>query len=283
MHTKSYKYPLLNDKEFLYQKYITEGLSTIEIAKLVGAKTCNSARQALIRCNIPVRDGSEAQTHKRESDGFIFNEHSQQVIEGSLLGDGLLRAYNKKSKISYPLFSKVNKYRDHIEYVANQINLNNTSLRIRRDKYIYKNQTKFLQYYTLTTSSHIELLSMYRSWYPKWNGYKKLIPRTLVLTPTVLLHWFMDDGWATIRSRRDYEVHWNKKKQISIGLCTDCFSFVDHLFLQNELKTRLDLRFSIKALRNNQFRLILPQLQAEKFYSIIGPCPVPSLEYKWKL
>ena len=35
--------------------------------------------------------------------------------------------------------------------------------------------------------------------------------------------------------------------------------------------------------RGTGWRIFLPQSQAQKFFSIIGPCPVPSMEYKWKI
>src|SRR4051812_15045126 len=53
---QSFKYDLLNDKDWLYQKYVIEKISTEEIARLAGAKTANSARQALIRFGIELRN-----------------------------------------------------------------------------------------------------------------------------------------------------------------------------------------------------------------------------------
>ena len=110
------QYDLLNNKEWLYKKYVKEKLSTKDIKKLCGAKTSNSVRQALIRNNIKVRNVSEGLTCNRINDGFILNV---PVIEGSLLGDARLGIYNRKSDISNPYFSKKNIGKDHGSGVEN--------------------------------------------------------------------------------------------------------------------------------------------------------------------
>lgn len=59
MNNKSYKYPLLNDHDWLYKNYITNSLSTNKMRDMVGCKTSNSVRQALIRHGISLRNISE--------------------------------------------------------------------------------------------------------------------------------------------------------------------------------------------------------------------------------
>ena len=46
------KYEQLHNKIWLKTKYIDDGLSTLEIAELVGAKSAHSVAQALTRANI---------------------------------------------------------------------------------------------------------------------------------------------------------------------------------------------------------------------------------------
>lgn len=110
----SYKYSQLNDFDWLYEKYITNQISSLDISKLIGCKTSNSVRQALSRFNIPIRNISESLTIN--NDIVTIND---SVITGCLLGDGWLKRFNTNSEISYPYFIKKNKYRSHIEYVAN--------------------------------------------------------------------------------------------------------------------------------------------------------------------
>lgn len=62
MHTQSYRYPLLNDKDWLYEHYITESLSTKNIRDIIGCKSANRIIQALIRHDITIRNISEGLT-----------------------------------------------------------------------------------------------------------------------------------------------------------------------------------------------------------------------------
>ena len=107
---KSHRYKLLNDVQWLHDRYVVEGLSTKKIAKLVGAKTPNSVRQALQRASIEIRSVSDGLTINREDDGFVLRK---DVIEGGLLGDAGLRIWNKHSDASYPSYTRKNKYKDH--------------------------------------------------------------------------------------------------------------------------------------------------------------------------
>lgn len=73
------KYKLLNDKEWLYNKYIVEKNSMEIIAGLAGAKTSNSVGQSLDRFNIPKRSNSDGLTCKRETDHFVLNEQLEII------------------------------------------------------------------------------------------------------------------------------------------------------------------------------------------------------------
>ena len=203
------KYPLLNDKKWLYEKYIREGFGTIKICKLSGAKTPNSVRQALIKYNIPVRTIGDGLRINRKDDGLIINK---EVIDGCLLGDGFLCKWNKNSDVSFPYFAKRNKYYDHIKYVSN-----------------------------------------------------------------LLLHWFLDDG-------NSYQARKNSRtKQIIITLCSECFSKNNQEMIMDKVNNKFNLSMRLnKANSGVGYRIVVPQSKASLFYDIIGPCPVPSMEYKWK-
>jgi len=53
------------------------------------------------------------------------------------------------------------------------------------------------------------------------------------------------------------------------------------LFTKKKLE-KLELYFNVVKC-NFGWRLRLPQSQFAKFLAVIGPCPVESMEYKWKL
>ena len=275
---KSHRYPLLNDREWLYEHYIEHGLSTIQLAELAGAKTCNSARQALMRFGIKVRNYREGQVHKLEDDGLRMNEHTLEIIEGGLLGDAHMRKWRKQSNLSAPMFVRKNKYRDHVLYVSRELGLMDS--RVNEDK--NKCRGKIFTYYRFNTFSHDFLQPLYHKWYPASNNYEKVVPCDFVLNPVSLLHWFMDDGCSELRKRSDYKPSWHKKAQIAITFCSESFSRKENEFLINQLAS-LGIRASLsKTNKGKGYRIYVPQSQASAFFTLIGPPPVASLAYKWK-
>ena len=260
----------LNNSHWLREQYIDNGLSTIDIARLAGAKTPNSARQALLRHNIPVRDYREGQVHNRAHD-FILNE---SVIAGCLLGDGYLIKSNKESRIAAPYFAKANKYLEHIQYVA-------SFLFVEPDKFITPGTSicRGVECPVVHLRSHTDerLREIYEKWYPASNGYKKVVPTDLVLDETVLLHWFLDDG-SSYRRRKDSPV-----KQITITFACESFTKTEQEYLANQMLDKWGLFVNIRSYSDGTgWRMHLCQSQADLFFEIIGAPPVQSLAYKWK-
>lgn len=284
---KSQKYPQLNDYDWLHQKYHIEGLSTKKIRDLVGAKTSNSVSQALKRKNIPIREKTISTVklvkfYKNvkfyediiaKYENFIL---ATDVIVGSLLGDASLRVYNKKSDFSYPVFLKTNKNYDHVCYVAGLIFRDGGLNRIKERFQLCngKNCRSFL----ISSFANEDLLQMLRDWYPASNNYKKLVPRNIEINKTVLLHWFMDDGCASYRKREG-----KYTKQVVLVLCSQSFSKEDQEWLCNRINEKTSLGAKVIKCQDGTGWLIrVPQSQVQQFYKFIGPCPVPSLAYKWK-
>jgi DNA-binding CsgD family transcriptional regulator len=263
-------YEELNNRNWLEKKYVDEKLGTKKIAKLIGVKTPNSVRQFLMKFDIPVRNISDGLTCNREDDGWYMD---QPVFDGSMLGDASMKSYNRRSDESYPYFFKTNKFQDHIEFVAKKL-FPITFLK-RVSPKLHKGNGKECIYYFVSSNAHDFLLPIYRKWYPPENNYKKLVPQDIVITAETLLHWFLDDGYSYLRKR--------PTKQVIIGLCTESFSKEDNMMLIEKIKQSLGLVFSIRKTKGGTgWRLILPQLQANTFFEIIGPPPVASLAYKWK-
>lgn len=272
MNKKSHKYPLLNNKEWLFEKYIEKELGTVAISKLVGAKAANSVRQALMRHSIPVRTIGDGLRAGKESDGFIINK---PIIDGCLMGDGFLRKWNRESDNSFPYFSKTNKYYDHIKYVAK--NLFGEKWRDRVGDSENKLFGKSFSYFRLRSLSNKGLNVFYERWYPKWNNYKKVIPEDMDISFQSLLNWFMDDG-NSYRRRKE-----SKTKQIIITLCTECFEKKNQQMLVDRINKEYGTICRVHPYsQGTGYRIIVPQSKADDFYNIIGECPVPSMEYKWK-
>lgn len=267
---KCYKHGQLDDKVWLKTKYETEGLSTNEIARLVGAKSANSVRQALLRHGLRVRNPSEGIRYNREDMGFSLDK---EVIEGSLLGDAGLACWNRKSSISQAYFYKKNKYKDHVDLVAKALFPKTWEDRVNSE---FDTRYK-LTYWGLRTLTYPEITALDKIWYPKSNNFVKVIPKDIDPTPVMLLHWFLDDGSSYQRRKK------SKTKQICLTFCTESFTKQDQEMFAAKLKQKFGFRFRIGRVNfGTGWRMFLVQSQAQKFFDLIGPPPIKSLSYKWK-
>lgn len=267
----SYKYEKLNNKEWLYQQYVVEKLGTIQIAKLAGAKGPNSARQALLRAEIPLRSISDGLTIKNHSDDFYLNE---DVIHGSLLGDGYMLAYNRLSESSYPYFAKKNLHRDHVEYVASKIFPNTFQSRVRMEHGINPFNGRPTTYHKISTLARKELLPYYRKWYSPSNNFKKVVPTDLAMNRETLLNWFLDDGCTIF-------IH--NKTLIEAKFCAMAFQRDEQEFLIELVDHVFGIKFTIrKAESGSKTDIWAPSSQYRHLIDTLGKCPIKSMEYKWK-
>lgn len=270
-----HKYPLLDNEKWLREKYEQNKASLNDIAVLAGAKNHNSVRQALTRFGVDIRNISEGLTANREDDGFIIDE---EVIAGCLLGDGYLQKHNKQSEDSYPNFQKKNIYYDHMEFVGKILFKDKWEDRVKSGNRLLNG--KRFSHFQMRSLTHKKLMPIYKKWYPESNNFIKVVPSDIPMTKTVLLHWFLDDGYSSLRKRKDCN---QKKKQVVLGLCSECFSKEDQQMLCDKMKDRWGLIANPCYCHNGTGYMIkISQSQAPKFFDIIGPPPVPSLAYKWK-
>ncbi len=269
----SKKYPQLNDSVWLHQKYVVEKLSTIQIAKIIGAKSENSVRQFLIKTGIPTRNLREAIIINSKDDHFKINH---DFIEGGLLGDAGLRMYNKESSICKPYFYKKNKFYDHLAWVAENIFSENHLDNITEE---YRNiNGKDLKYFILRSLSHDELLPYFIRWYPASSGYKKRIPADVNISPTSLLNCFMDDGSSYNRIRNNKTTN-----QTYARISLQGFPKEDLIMLIEKIYKEYNLKISLHKCGDGfGNELEITQGNIKHFYEIIGHCPIDSLQYKWK-
>jgi len=276
-------YSELNDKDWIHRKYFVENLSTIKIAKLVGASSPNSVRQAIIKFGFRPRNFREGIINGKK-DLLIEN---REVIDGSLLGDSSLNIFNKKSKICCPYLVKKNKYEDHLLWFAGHL-LPQDQINLKEEHHVivWKGKESKCKTFVFRTLSSNKLKKYYKRWYPKENNYRKLVPRDVKITPKLLLHWFLDDGYSTWRNRNKEmsEKGWKQnKKQVLAGFCSESFSKLDNIFLINKIKQLgINCRL-VKSQQGTGWRIKIDQTNTNKFFDLIGPCPIASLKYKWKI
>lgn len=266
------KYKLLNDESWLRQKYCTEKLSTKKIAALAGAKTPNSVRQALLCYGIPLRDISEGLTVSRDDSDFHLD---LEALTGGLLGDASLRSYNPDSEISGAYFSRRNKYRKHVEFVAKAFYPKTGESRVKTIVETYAGTPYEL--FSFRTGTFRSLKTYFNDWYPLSSGRVKAVPRNIDLTPKTILHWFLDDG-SSFQRRKN-----SSKIQVVNIFCSESFSKEDQEFLIEQLNSKYSLHAYLKKVNfGSGFRIEIGQSQAESFFRLIGSPPVEELAYKWK-
>ena len=264
----SYKYQILNDKQWLYDQYVVNKLSTNQIASLINCKASNTIRQALIRHGIGVRNVSDGLTIN--NDPITINA---SVIDGSLLGDGWLKRWNKTSDLSLPYFTKKNKYKDHVEYITNAILPTDSNYKCITPVINKCKENTFI-YYQLKTPVSASLLSFYDRWYSTGSRQP---PDDVVIDNISMLNWFLDDGSSYLRKRN------SKTKQVTITLSCEGFTPERIQMLADKINVTTGLPFKkTKCNSGCGFRLTLTQKYTKQFYDYIGKCPVESFNYKWK-
>jgi ubiquinol-cytochrome c reductase cytochrome b subunit len=108
---------------------------------------------------------------------------------------------------------------------------------------------------------------IYDSFYPQG---LKIIPRDInleqYLSPLALAIWIMDDG-ARISQ--------------GIKLCTNSFSYQDHLYLIDILFTKYHLKASINSAGNGQYYLYIWKESKPLLWKIVQPYIIPEMKYKF--
>lgn len=277
----SAKYNLLNNKEWLEEKYLKDKLSTVEISKIVKSKSGNSVRQALIRNSIVLRDRSESATCKRIDDGFLISKDNESVFNGCMLGDAGLYKSNKHNNRCYVGFYKKNIHLEHINYVGsllfNKPFENMVKLEISKEGH---------KCFVMRSLSHKELIPYYEKWYPVFSGYKKVVPTDLKIDETVLLHWFLDDGCSYYSKKsKEYEKkNWKMRKlQVKIVFCSQSFTKEDQQILCDKINDKFQLGAKLTSTNSGTGWIIkISQKNANKFFDILGNTPVNKFAYKWK-
>ena len=262
------KYNRANDYEWLYENYVTLKKSTNELAKELGYKSANSIRQSLIRNEIPIRGRSESHRIKRV-DNVIINH---EVIEGTLLGDGYMNGKKHNTSDTCPSIRKKNKNIDHLKYVCDLLVSN--GIVYSGTRYLKKTGKEYPQHLFFSTRSD-KLIPYYNRWYPEYNGYKKVVPEDINITPNVLLHWFLDDGSTS---------YCGDKKNPMIIFCSESFTKDENQMLCDKINIPFSLGAKISPTNSGTgWRVRIPGNRCNDFFNILGMCPVKSLEYKWKL
>lgn len=195
-----------------------------------------------------------------------FMEH----FAGLMLGDGYLSNKNK-SKYSCQLIL-TNKNLSYIYFVSNILSKEGIehTVKVKDKQGSFPGSGKTSSLYT---KFYVTFAELEDKWYAKREDgtHFKIVPHDLKLTPTVLLHWYIGDG---------YLVHL-KGKPIRVQLCTERYTDDEIMFLRDCLERDLNLKSQIDW---NRRRLRIPQRYLADFFDVLPACPntlVDELGYKW--
>ena len=183
-----------------------------------------------------------------------LTEKQKQIVIGNLLGDGYMRIIEGR----HDAFLEINhsiKAKEYVDWKYNS--LKNICLSPPKER----NTNEGRIAYRFFTQQHEELTALHRSFYKE---KRKVIPRSLVLTPLILAVWFMDDG--------------SKSRDSDVYLNTQQFSLKDQEFLLHQLRN-----LGLKARLNKDkhyYRIRFLKESISKLMILISPYVIDSMRYK---
>ena len=199
------------------------------------------------------------------SDSIKLSEEQRAIIVGLMLGDGHLATQNKGRTYRLLVEHSLSQgeYVDWLYQRFDRMVLTGPHHKTQ----IVKGE-EYSKYYFTTVST--PALRFYgKLFYPQG---KKVVPDIIakLLTPLSLAIWFMDDGSCKSKFHRARIIN------------TQGFALHDILKLQDALERK----FGIKTTQRKQkegMQLYIPSTEIERFFSLISPYILPSMEYKIRL
>lgn len=191
----------------------------------------------------------------RDFNPIILSKNEEQVLIGSLLGDGNLR---KGSTQKNYYFQEVHtsKQKEYIEWKANLIP--NTQPKVKHYKVSAKGsfgkKFKYQYRYLLRTRCSSTFIKYCYLFYRK---NKKVVTKELInkVDRLALAIWYLDDGSYTYYSK-------------TIEFSTQCFTKEDNILLQNMLYKKFNIRCSVNKSPTG-YRLLLSGKNVKKMLNII--------------
>jgi len=252
------------NRDYLYEKYIGEKLTTIQIGKLYGVGNTVIGRW-LKKLNISSRSRAEAAHLGGTTHHCNLSQEAINWISGEMLGDGSVQSVSPYS--AYFVYSS--KHLEYIKYVKNTLKSFGIEGGEIVKRYHKKENTLFVKkdYYSYFYRSYcyVELLSLRNKWYPRG---KKIIPKDLELNPLICRQHYIGDG----------TLEHPKTGKPYAYLFTNGFTIFDVEWLTNKIN-----KLGFKATRqpsNNSIRIFGCSLK--KFLKYIGNSPTKCYRYKFK-
>lgn len=265
---------MIERQKILIQEYRKNPLlSASELAKITGYNR-NTILSDFRKLGI-LRDRKLLQrnNNNKRSKVFFINNELEQLILGSILGDGSISKWSRNKDSKLNLNSKVTIKHSLIqeEYCLYKQALFSNHIKT----YLYYKQPSSKDYYIqdkkvkdngsiiLDTMKNISINKFRDIFYNK-NNIKFISKYLYKLSSLGLAIWFMDDG---------------SKHSSGYYLHTNCFTYKDHLLLVKILKHNFDLNSSIHKSKDS-FTIYIPSKEVAKFNSLVKDYICESMKYK---
>jgi len=177
-----------------------------------------------------------------------------ELLYGILMSDGNLTI---PGQCHYPRYQQTCKEPTFLQWVSSWLP---TESRISGPHSAGK-----YQYWLLSTRTSAIYAPFYAHWYPQ---RKKKLPADLEISPNLLLTEYLGDGFLLADAQK-------KVQHVELGT----YGFEEQSLI-NLLPKLKQHSLGFRRLPNNA--LYLRGSQVKSFLEYIGPCPVPSLSYKWQ-
>jgi hypothetical protein len=229
--------------------------------------------------NYGIKTGKQSEAHRLKITKSLLasrlkkpkinrNILDDDVIIGLLLSDAHInRPYTKFQNSSFSI-SISSKYKTFPVYVESY--LRELGISVNKKEYVRKTGIVHWNVKTVVDPQFSELRKI---WYP--DG-KKIIPRSLKLTPKMISYWFMGDGSSGYYKRGN--------KKVVLSLMTQGFNLNDVLFLKHQLEL-LDVKMGVGIVKRKSIGYILRtkvSYEVEKFMNLVEPYILPDFQYKIK-
>lgn len=198
------------------ENLLNQGYSSSEIAKQL-----NLIVSQITSYRNHYRLGADSNNISRAKSKIILTEIEEQVIIGSLLGDGCIDINNRERNYHRLVIKHGEKQEDYVWY---KYNLLKRFCKEPKKRFVIDKRENFKNHYDITLSTTTNsLFTEYRNnWYP--NNQKSIYINDFIKINWLgLAIWIMDDGYKT--------------NDNSITLSTDCFNKNDIEIIKNHLES----------------------------------------------
>ena len=203
-------------------------------------------------------EGSLEFNVKAHKNRFKLNQEQENVLIGTLLGDGSL---NKRGRFHRLHVKQSSKQLSLVQY-RHKIFSNITTMEIR--SFSQKVNDRYYEFCEFVTLTHSEFSRYHKLFYPEKG---KVISKTLVsqiTSPICLANWFMDDGYA---------------EYAGFAFSTHCFSRREVELLSNTINKNFNFATNLRK-NKGKWIIYVPKRNVSVFRNIVQPHILPEFYYK---